>query len=53
MYKYFVSLKNTKSSPSIIDFLEELSQEDLSAVDDAEKQNGSFGEPESKRSKTY
>lgn len=46
-------LSNTKSSPSIIDFLEELSQEDLSAVDDAEKQNGSFGEPESKRSKTY
>ena len=41
--------QNAKPTPSIIDFLEQLSEEDLLAVDEAEK---SFGEPESKRSKS-
>lgn len=46
---YFFIFQNAKpAQTSIIDFLEELSSEDLLALDEAEK---NYGEPESKRSK--
>jgi hypothetical protein len=49
LFSFKIPFQNAKPTPSIIDFLEELSEEDLLAVDEAEK---SFGEPDSKRSKS-
>jgi hypothetical protein len=49
LISFFFKFQNAKpAQASIIDFLEELSSEDLLALDEAEK---NYGEPESKRSK--